>query len=74
MGTAVSLVLGGLLIVVGVAGVAGTPALLNQAGRVWPRRFSRGDSASFFSAGFLVQFVSLLMMLMGAAIVVLALT
>ena len=74
MDTVLGVSFGLLLVAVGLVGVAGTPAMLDRAGRAWPRRYTAGDAHSFYSAGFLLRFSGLLALVAGIGILALTLT
>ena len=65
----VGLLVGIGLLVVGVTGVTNGLGIVDHFGRLWPRPYTPGDAGLFFSAGFLVRFVSLLLTVTGIALI-----
>jgi hypothetical protein len=68
----VELVFGIALLVVGVIGVTNGLGVVHHFGKLWPRPYTQGDASNFYSAGFLVRFVSLLLAATGIALILLA--
>ena len=65
-------IVGIVLVVVGLLGVTNALGVVHRVGRIWPRKYERGDAGLFASTSFLLRFVSLMMLVAGVAVLWLA--
>ena len=66
--------IGVVLVIVGIAMLTNVLGLVERAGRVWPRRMTRGDVANLVSTNFLLRFVSVSVIALGLTMIAIALT
>lgn len=64
-----SIVIGTLLLIAGLFGIAAAVGGIDWAAARWPRPFTPSDVHQFESSGFLVAFVSLLLVAAGAGMI-----
>lgn len=64
-------IFGILLLVVGVGLAANALGAVDRAARLWPRRYTKGDTGLFVSSAFVMRFVGLLLAAAGIAVILL---
>ena len=62
-------IFGVLFVIVGLAGTTNALNIVDRAARIWPRPYRRGDAGLFASTSFLIRFVSLLLLVVGIALI-----
>ena len=62
-------IFGVLFVVLGIAGTTNALNIVEGVARLWPRPYRRGDAGLFSASSFLIRFVSLMLLVVGIALI-----
>jgi hypothetical protein len=63
-----------LLLVIGTGLTTNALGTVDRAARLWPRRYTRGDTSLFVSSAFILRFVGLLLAVAGVGLILFEIT